>query len=205
MNESWKLPYFSGAVDRIVGPYMERLGFTRAEGSEVDVGYRRGRTFVSVSYYLEDLPSPWVSVEVGVVSDDGSHLGVALWRAMRDDDPARQYTQWRFTDEASLERVLQRVVAEVLDVHGRRVWEDEVELAGLLASQEAEVQARYSEDRLQEDLRRARRAFDVGRFQEAVDVFTLLGPENLSAADRRRLYVAQRSISSERAKGECPR
>ncbi len=85
--------------------------------------YRRDGVLVSFAYYVEDLPSPWVAIDIGVVADDGSHHLAGLWRALADDEPARGFTAWRFDDPASLDEVLQRVVTEALAVHGPRLWD----------------------------------------------------------------------------------
>lgn len=41
-----------------------------------------------------------------------------------------------------------------------------------------------------------RRAFDEGRYAEARDNYVLIGEEELSAADRRRLYLARKHLST---------
>jgi hypothetical protein len=172
-------------------------GFSRTENvSPNRVTYRRASVLVSLAYYVEDLPSPWLAVDVGLVGDDGSHRLAGLWRALPDDEQASGYTRWTFHDSASLDELLRRVVAQVLAVHGPRLWDSKDTLDRLLATQADEVETRYLADRRQADLLQARRAYDEGRFQDAVDNFILIEPDSLSAGDRRRLHEARKRSES---------
>lgn len=194
MDTSRQLTYFADAVNRIVGAYLARHGFSLADGSSSRVTYRREGALVSIAYFVEDLPSPWVAIDVGLVEGDGEHQLAGIWRALADDDPARSYTGWTFDDPLSLDRLLERLVGDVLAVHGPQLWESESALRSLLATQADEVETRYLEDRHRVELIQARRAYDEGRFQEAIEGFVLIGNDSLSAGDRRRLYEARKKL-----------
>ncbi|MGH9187353.1 MAG: hypothetical protein ACRD0U_16305 [Acidimicrobiales bacterium] len=196
MEPPEQLGSFPTVVERVVGPYLTRHGFELAERSPTAVMFKGGSARVELSYWLEDLPRPSISVAVGAAGDDGSRRMVGLWRAIPEGEPARAYPDWRFHDETTLENVLHRMVRDVLDVYGWRLWTEPGHLAGLLAEQEAEVDAHYLDDLRRADLAKARRAFDEGRFQEAVDSFVLVGAEALSASDRRRLYEARKQVEN---------
>lgn len=194
MDRPGSLPYFATLVDQIVGTYLRANGFTQIDGSPSGVTYRRGGIVTSLEYWDEDRPMPYVHLNLGLIADAGRTPLVGLWRGFSPDEPARAYTTWRFHDPTSLADVLRRIVTEVLMVHGPRLWESPNEIARLLDAQADEVEGRHPADRHEADLTQARRAFDEGRFQDAVDRFVLVDPTSLSAGDQRRLYEARQHL-----------
>lgn len=185
--------YFSKAIEDVLGPQVAGYGFTQSEVTPTRVTYRRGRVLLSFAHFIEDQPSPWVAIDVGLQDADGSHNLAGLWRALEDDEPAREYTKWRFEDEASLHALLRRLASDVLPI-GAEVWDSETALEALLVAQAEEAETRYLEDRRRADLLHARRCYDEGRFQDALDTYVLIGPEALPAGDRRRLYEARQKV-----------
>lgn len=195
MEISDGLSFFPEVVQRVAGEYMKHHGFSPRGASPTRVWFGRDDALVSFAYYMEDLPSPWLAVDVGVADDAGHERKVALWRALEPGDPARQYTQWEFDDAESLEHVLRRVLTEVVDVHGPPLWDGQTRLARLLAEQAEEMQAAYLDASRQADLAKARRSYDQARYQEAIDGFVLVGNEDLTARDRRHLYEARKRLA----------
>ena len=189
----WHLPYFTAAVEDIVGPYLGANAFSPILDPPREVTYRRDDVALSFSCFTEDLPSPSVLISIGLLAPDGSRALVGLWRALEDD----AYGRWQFNDETTLKHVLVRVGEEVLKVHGPRLWGSKDLLASLLAAEMEEAETQYLEHRRHVDLLQAYRAFEERRFQDAVHSFVLLGPESLSAADRRRLYQAHKHLEAD--------
>jgi len=185
---------FSDDVDEALGEFLAGFGFSRLNTSSSRVTYERDGVLISFAYFVEDLPSPWVAIDVGLSQPDDSQHLVGLWRALADEEPARRYPSWRFVDRASLDEVLQRIAREVLAVHGPRLWGSATALEALVAEQANEAETTFLRNRRQADLLRARRAHDEGRFQEAIDSFVLMDPDTLSATDRRRLYEARKQV-----------
>lgn len=192
MVTSARLSFFPDVTEEVAGPHMARYGFTPVSRSASEVVFARDDQRVAFAYYVEDTPSPGVAVDVGVVADDQSERTIGLWRAIPPTDPARSYPEWRFDDPSSLKRALERVLAEVLDVYGPPVWNEPSRMARLLAERSAEAEAHYLENTRGVQLMKARRAFEDGRYQAAVDDFVLVGDENLRAGDRRLLYEARK-------------
>lgn len=190
------VPYFAEEVKRVLGPHLGDLGFTLGDMTASELTYLRGGVFVSFSHWPEDQPSPSVGIGIGLAGADGSRDRVALWRATAENGPAREYTSWRFHDRKSLESLLERVATEVFPV-ASKVWDSEPAIEALLADQADEAETQYLERRRRGDLLGARRSFDEQRFQEAIDRYALLGPETLSAADKRQLHVARKTVRSE--------
>lgn len=185
---------FAATVDRLVGPFLAEQGFARGDQTPSEVTYRRQRVVVSLACLIEDVFRPCLLVEVGTVGDDGSTQSVGLWRTMPEGDRGAAGDLWTFHDAESLEQVLHRLVAEVLPTYGPRLWDSPEALSRALAASADEAEARYVEDCRRGDLLRARRAYEEGRLQEAVDGFVLLGSSALSAADRRRLHQARKRL-----------
>lgn len=186
--------FFAPTVQRVVGPFMNAREFSLDTNSEHRVTYSRGDSIVSFAYYVEDLPSPWVAIDVGRRGLNGDDRVVPLWRSIPESDAARGYTRWQFTDQPGLEGVLARVVNELLPSHARRLWEDDSSFGRVLAGQDAETQADYCRMQDRAALRAARRAFDEGDFQTALDKYALLGAEVLPAEDRRRIHRARAAL-----------
>lgn len=187
------VPYFAEAIESVLGPRLADHGFTLYEETPTEVTYRREWVFASFSHWPEDRPSPPVMVGVGLLGTDGSRRGTGLRRALTGDGPARWYETCRFRDRTSLLDVLERFVTEVVPV-ACEVWDSPARIATLLAECAHEAESRNLEDRRRQDLLRARRAYDGDRFQEAIDRYVLMGPESLSAGDRRRLFVARKHV-----------
>lgn len=184
------IPSFGEVVEEVLGSQVAERGFAREDASPTRVTYRRDRTLLSFAHFVEDQPSPWVAIDVGLTEADGVRRMAGLWRAMADDDPARAYTTWRFEDRAALRTVLERFASEVMPL-AWKVLDSERALENLLAVQSDESETHYLEDRRRVDLLHARRSFDEERWQEAIDTYVLLGAEALTAADRRRLHEAR--------------
>ena len=195
MTASPGLPSFTTQVDEILTPLMEARDFEVIERTGWWVDYRRGGRRVSFGYEDRDLPRAWLSITVALEEPDGRTRSVGLWRAIPESDPASKYFEWRFGTEAELRGVLQRVAREVLP-HVFELADSEETLTALLADRRAEVEKDYQDSLHERNLESARKAFDSGRYAEARDEYILIGEEHLSAADRRRLYVARQHLSS---------
>jgi hypothetical protein len=183
---------------------MRSEGFSLSSVAESRVVYARADVIVSFGYWREDLPSPSVGVDVGRLSPDGSVLLVGLWRSIPDSAAERGYPLWRFSDRPGLEVVLARIASELLPGYGRRLWEDDSLFSRTLAEQDAEMHASYRAAADRSTLLTARRAFDDGQYQAAADQYVLLGTENLTAADARRLYQARARLKAAPTRDICP-
>lgn len=185
------VPYFVPSVVDVVGPFLEDAGLSRLEVDAVGATWDAGSSILRFSYYPEDAPNFSVHVAVAGKTEDEAPQWVGLWKAIPESAPARAYTSWSFHSEVELRSVLGKLVAEVLAEHGPSLWGDESHLASLVAVQDAETQRRFMVDEVEAQLALARWSFDNDRFAEARDRFALIGEDQLSAGDRRRLYVAR--------------
>ena len=191
------LPFFTDVTGEILTPFMASHGFTLVDREDSSVvEYRQDGKRVSFSYWAEDVPRATLSIAVGLEDPDGSVSSIALWRALTESDPAYAYTRWEFGTEPELREVLERVIREVMP-HASSLWNDEERIVALVAEQDVELDKDYQERVQSSELKAARRAFDEGRYAEARDYYVLLGgEEELSAADRRRLYLARKHLST---------
>ena len=113
-----------------------------------------------------------------------------------DLDPLRDYTGWRFQTPEELEAVAGRIVTELLPACGPRLWDDGHLFARLLSRQVAEANDAYDKGLQRSAVLAARRAFDNGDYQKAVDEYEHLELHQLAAKDRTRLYRARSTLGS---------
>jgi len=188
------LDYFVPSVREVLGPFLQSAGFEELTATETRVVLIRDGIGVSFAYYLEDLPRPWVAVEIGIVDQGESRL-FGLWRVLPEDTPAADYPSWRFYDKVSLESVLLRDLDELLIPYASKLWADVEQIERTLSAQEDETEHRFLTDQRNADLRRARLAYEDERFQDSIDAYAQVAPTALSASDRRRQYTARSRLS----------
>ncbi len=79
--------HFASIVEDLVSAVVRPEGFRVSARTAVSVEFRRADRALSVSYDPEDLPSPWVSIRVGLLLDfDARPEFLALWRALPDTE-----------------------------------------------------------------------------------------------------------------------
>ena len=188
--------FFAPTIERVVGPYMSANGFAQRAMSEHRIVYARGLSSVWIGYYPEDLPLPWIAIDVGRRTPDGAELLVALWRSIPDLDPLRDYTRWRFQTPQELEVVARRIVKKLLSAYGPRLWDDGHLFSRLLSLQVAEANDAYDKGSQRSAVLAGRRAFDNGEYQKAVDEYEHVELHQLAAEDRTRLRRARSKLGS---------
>jgi hypothetical protein len=189
------IDYFVSCVRTVLGPFLRSAGFDELTCTDTRVTFGCGDVAVSFAYYVEDLPEPWVAIDVGLAEPNGFKL-FGVWRAIPSGSVAADYPTWRFFDKPTLESVLGRDLVEVLRPYAADLWMDREQIERILSTQADEVEDRYLANQRDADLRRARRAFDDGRFQDSIDAYAQVAPSALSASDRRHLYLARKEVSS---------
>jgi hypothetical protein len=135
--------YFSKTcIDQLAEP----LGSDGFEVARVEndgaVIFRRFDVFIEIGYEVETAPaySPTVVIGFGDKKYDeaGKPAGVPLWFVIRDDEPSKRYSFWKFSTEAELKSVLLRIKDEVLERHASHLWKRTVVLEKLLSNFRAE-------------------------------------------------------------------
>lgn len=191
-----RLPFFPKVAAEILTPFMASHGFRLIQQKDWLLRYSRGDRAVSFSYDGMDVPRTHVSIAVGTADPDGRTSSIGLWKVLPESSDERDYWKWTFATEPELREVLARIIRELMP-HAVSLWNDEETLVGLIAEQDVELEKDYQERVRSSELKAARRAFDEGRYAEARDYYVLLGSEEeLSAADRRRLYLARKHLST---------
>lgn len=188
------IPFFAQVAEETLTPFMASHGFAPAEQSNWSIKYRRGRIKVSFGYDATEIPRPVLIIAVGLEDPDGQFSSTGLWRAL-PDSPDVSYSSWEFETATELREVLGRVIEQVMP-HSVSLWESEETMIGLHAEQQAQIDKHYQETTHRGQVLAARRAFDAGRYAEARDSYVLIGEDGLSAADRRRLYLARKHLTS---------
>ena len=131
--------YFSKTCIDQLSASLEEDGFavSRSETNGAVI-FKRFDVFVEIGYELETAPnySPTVIIGLGDKKYDeaGKPAGVPLWFVIRDDEPAKRYSFWKFSTEAELRGVLGRIRNEVLERHVRPLWQRTELLEKMLAN-----------------------------------------------------------------------
>ena len=131
--------YFSKTCIDQLAASLEEDGFAvsrvEADGAVI---FKRFDVFLEIGYELETAPnySPTVVIGLGEKKYDeaGKPAGVPLWFVIRDDEPTKRYSFWKFSTEAELREVLFRIKNEVLDRHVRHLWQRTELLEKMLAN-----------------------------------------------------------------------
>jgi hypothetical protein len=136
--------YFSKTCIDQLATHLEEDGFTvlrvEADGSVI---FKRLDVFLEIGYELETAPnySPTVAIGFGdnKYDETGMPAAVPLWFVIREDEPEKQYSFWRFSNEAEMRAVLLRIKNEVLDQHARILWQCTEVLEKILADFRSEL------------------------------------------------------------------
>jgi hypothetical protein len=182
------------AADVELQPQLAASGFTPLESITNRVSFRRGQAVIQFEFYPED-PSPRpLNIAIGFVDPKGAMRGVGAWELIPESAAGRQYSTWRFEDQAGLIATLRRAYREVVDEWLRRYLDDASRLEEAIESSERVRQAEYDANNLQRLLRSARNAFDAGDYQAALDSYAL-ADNALGPVDLKRREVAKRKLS----------
>jgi hypothetical protein len=104
--------------------------------------FKRSDVFLEIGYEVETAPnySPTVVIGLGDKKYDkvGKPTGVPLWFVIHEDESAKRYSFWKFSSETELRGVLPRIKNEVLERHGRYLWQHPRVLENILANFRAE-------------------------------------------------------------------
>jgi hypothetical protein len=120
--------YFSSiCISELSEPLaMDDFKVARTE-SDGAVIFKRFDVFIEVGYEVESAPNYSLTVVIGFgdrkYAETGKLSGVPLWFLIRDDEPARRYSFWKFSTESQLRKVLVRIKNEVIDIHVRPLWQ----------------------------------------------------------------------------------
>lgn len=192
MESTWDL---SAAVEEELGRVLRAAGFATGQANRTEATFVRGLEALSFEYLPEDVPRPWIIVRLG--RRDGpeeSPWFVALWRVYPDVEALQDPSRTAFDSEDSLRSALRLIRDDWMGTYIVPGLGDDLRLRAVRADQEREIAEEHVRLANDQHLRRARACFDEGDFDGAIVQFGIYGPDRLSAADRRRLAIARRSI-----------
>jgi hypothetical protein len=189
---------FPNTVKRILGQTMFQLGYVIRDEDDAHIAYVDDRSVISLSYTLEELPTPWLSVTVGLSGIPVEALRpIALWRAYPDVPELQVPATMEFNSQQSLVARIERVRDDWLPklilplfVDDSRLWAAWGELSREI-NEEGIENARQM---LVQQIRRARQRFDTGDYEGAIQIYAACSPASLTAADRRRFAMARKLL-----------
>lgn len=181
-------PYFDDAVRSELDDYFRNHGFKEVASHSPAVRFMRDVAFVEFAYISEAAPSYDLTPSIGLAPVDGTaSRHIPIWTLA----PPNEAEAWKFSDAKGLRSLLRHLVAEVLEDKVRPLWEDLEGLESRLEDFETGLRSSFIATEEAEILKRARRAFAAKRFDEALAGYALLGAEELSQVDRRRMAWAR--------------
>ena len=131
--------YFSKTCIDQLAASLEEDGFavsrTETDGAVI---FKRFDVFLEIGYELETSPNYSPTVVIGLgdnkYDESGKPAGVPLWYVIRDDEPAKRYSFWKFSSESELKVVLLRIKNEVIERHVSHLWQHTEALEKMLAN-----------------------------------------------------------------------
>lgn len=185
----------AAAANAEVNDSFVSAGFTCFDSAPNRVSYRRGDVVIRFEYYPEDaVPRP-LNVAIGLMASDGALHGIGAWELILDEPTAPRYSTWRFKDQAELRETLRRVYRDVVESSLSDYIADPSKLEQVVSASEQRRAAEYDASEAQRLVDAARRAFDAGRYQDALDNYALTGMD-LGPLDRKRRDIASRRVRS---------
>jgi hypothetical protein len=184
-------PDLGAVAGRSVGAYLGIEGFELLTAEPTKVEYAKSGMLLSLSYYAEEAAPRGLNIGLGFRHQDGTTNTVGLWSLIPEDAMGESLALVRFTDEDELLTLLLRLRDVALPRFAARYWRQPDLLVSAVQRAAADREAMHQRAIDQKQLEVARKAFDKGDFQRAVDLFALAGDE-LSAADTQRLNIARR-------------
>lgn len=183
----------TAAAAELEAPLLES-GFSLMESNPTRVSYRRDDVVIQFEIYPEDATPRPLNVALGLMSSDGSMRGIGAWELVPEGVTARQYSTWRFAGQSELRTTLRRVYREVVEKWLTVYFDDTGRLEDVVAASEQIRAAAHDADRVERLLRKARKAFEHGQYQAALDSYALAGVA-LGPADLKRRDIARHRLT----------
>jgi len=189
--------YFEPVSRAVFDDYLKGHGFRHGQADQTGaLTYRRDRTFLQVTYYVEDSPNYSPMVSLGRIRNAWLRPvfdSIGLWYAIPSDDTeARAYELWRFSDAEQLEGGLIRLRREVIEVYARPLWENPEQLAGLVRTRRGEIKAERQSEILKSKKSEAERAFRAADYRLAATLYGQMDEPSLSALERKRYALSRK-------------
>ncbi len=206
MTESWldlAIPYFVPICRGVFDAYFVGHGFGLPRVDRVSgVTYSNGECCIEISYWLEDSPLFTPMVAIGVESRYAHEPPVTLnriglWYAIPANLAVHDYGSWRFSNPRDLEESLLRIRDEVIDKYAKPLWLRLDQLIVLIQRRSAEFSAAQAEEARQKKITEAAIAFKEGKYAKVLNIYSSIGVDNLTPAERKRYEIAARRIKSD--------
>lgn len=195
--DDYRVEYFLPTVRAVLDPLLAEQGFRWiGDYREVSAYWGSGRRFLSFGYLPET--SPDYELLLGVGESDESPLEpttsettVGVWRLLPEEEVER-IASWSFDSPEALERELRRAWREAVMPYVFPVLEQGDRLAEIIAAHEDEFTEEDLAYEREQVLGHARAAFDMGRYDDALEAYGQVDEAAHKASDRKRIEIARR-------------
>lgn len=201
MEHGWselQVEWFAPVVKQILGDYLMKNGFIFSNSDSISVSYVRQTVLFTVAYLPEESPTYHVMLNTGLVDHQTRLPEIGLWYAIPETSLERNYSFWSFSDPDELTGVLTRIRDEVLEVYAKQLWENPKKLQKLAKRRGREIMAVHERELTARRHRDAVTAFYKKKYYEALEIYSTLDQELLSAADLQRIEYARKHTKDSR-------
>lgn len=194
--DGYLVEYFLPTVREVFDPLLAQQGFEWVgDHEEVSAYWASGPRFLRVGYLPETSPRYELLLAVGEserspLEPATSETSVGVWRLLPEEDVER-IADWTFDSPEALERELRRAWQEAVEPYVLPVLEQDGRLAEIIAAHEDEFDEEDLAYEREQVLAHARAAFDMGRYDDAIEAYEQVAEDALKASDRKRLEMAR--------------
>lgn len=180
------------AVPRELDEFLARFGFSPAGQFAARVSYSDGHRLVSLAYWPEEA-SPWLEIDVGIVSLAGDLGIVGLWRVLSAGCAGYEPSDWRFNSSDELLALLSRFKQELWVQCLLPALSDTAGIESALHAQRLQVESDAREAAIRQAIVIARQYLARGDVARAAEHFALVPSDRIPHVDRLRLARAQKA------------
>ena len=121
-------PFFPKISKKVLGDFFQQRGFQTHETRVGGLFFQKGDVFVEVRYDPETYPSYSPTLIIGIGKDkfdkSGAPAGVPVWYLLPDDSDVRRYSFWRFKSEQDLEKIMDKILNQIVKLYLEPLWEN---------------------------------------------------------------------------------
>lgn len=131
MTANWEqllCPFFSKISKKVLEKYFQQKGFQINESKIGGLYFQKDDTFVEISYDPQTYPNyaPTLVIGIGTKKYDkfGNPTGVPLWYVLPENTEQRRYSFWKFKSEQELERIMDKVLNQIIKQYMEPLWDN---------------------------------------------------------------------------------
>ena len=129
MTSNWEellCPFFSKISKKVLGNFFQQREFQINETKIGGLFFQKDEVFIEISYDPETYPNYSPTLIIGIGKDkfdkSGDPTGIPLWYILPNDSDQFRYSFWRFSSEQELEKVMDKVLNQIIKFYMEPLW-----------------------------------------------------------------------------------